>query len=149
MRYLYTLLLLAVIVSCDLDSTLGSSQTDKCALQWAEAYFNYDFMRAAKLTTPESHKWLRFTASNITEEDLEVVRQQEQPATVRLLTVDDVNDSIWQALVEVSNLVMLDSIGHPATAYEEPKEFRVNVVCRNRRMFVKMDGVPQPQRMKR
>ena len=140
------LLLLVVIVSCDLDGTQGSSQTDKCALQWAEAYFNYDLKRAAKLSTPESQKWLRFTASNITEEDLDVVRQQDQPATVTLAAVDDVNDSTWLAVVEVDHLVMPDSIGRPATVFDSPQLFRLNVVRRNNRMFVKMDGVPQPQR---
>ena len=40
---------------------------------FAEAYFNYDFEKAKRMVTPESEKWLRFIASNITQEDIDLV----------------------------------------------------------------------------
>lgn len=146
MRYLYALLLLAIIAGCDFDSNDGSVQSDECALQWAEAFFNYNFKRAAKLTTPESQKWLRYAASNMTEEDLDVIRQQDEPAEVTLVSIDEVDDTTWQAVVEVDHLVMPDTIGHPVKPYGQPKQFSLSIVRRNKRMFVHMNGLPHPHK---
>jgi hypothetical protein len=143
MRLLY-LFVIAILTACVDINSHGSKQADEAAVRWAEAYFNYDFNQAQRLTTSDSHKWLRFVATNLTEQDLEVIRQQDEPAHVKLIACDIESDSTWTAVVEVNNYVFPDSIGQPAELVEDSRQFKVSVVRQDGRMFVRMKGVPRP-----
>lgn len=144
MRQLCFSLLAALLLSCDLDSEGGGSKADEVATDWAEAYFNYDFKRADRLVAPEGRKWLRFAASNLTQEDIEVLQQQSELARVELTDCEYLTDSTWEATLEVSNFVMPDTIGRAARVFDEAVRFTVPVVSRNGRMYVKMEGLPRP-----
>lgn len=123
----------------------GGSEVDDAAISWADAYFNFDLKKAQRYTTPESRIWLSFLASNITENDLTIIRQQEESAIVELTSSEQINDSTWLTTMTVSNFMMMDSIGQTGHMVDEA-EFTVPVVKRNKRTFVRMEGLPRSGR---
>lgn len=141
-RFFLFMLLTIAAMACHFDNQDGSEQADLAVTEWAEAYFNCQFEKAARLVTPESRKWLRFAATNITEKDIEVLRALDAGATVILVSCEQENDTTWAAVVDVEHFLLTDSLdqgGHMA----DEGTFRVNVVERNQRMYVKMEGLPQ------
>jgi len=139
---LSTVVLLA-FSSCDLLNKEGSEIVDEAATQWAEAYFNYQFDRASKYVTPESRKWIRFAASNLSEQDIDLLRQQENMAAVSLLDCELADDSTWIATIEVSNYVKTDSLNLVGHLVDNDTKFQIKIVERDKRMYVKMEGLPQ------
>lgn len=126
----------------------GSEQADEAALRWGAAYFNYDLKEAARLSTPESRKWIEFVASNMTEGDVELLRSLDEEPAVELYECVQENDSTWTVGLDVSHFVEPDTIGQPGRLTEEG-DFRVTVVSRNGRAYVKMEGLPQNERHSR
>ena len=51
-------------------------QATAVAVEWGEAFFNCDYHAAEALCTPESRRWLQFAASNTTQQDLDLLKQQ-------------------------------------------------------------------------
>ncbi len=142
-RFLLSAIMAFTFLSCDFGNTEGSDLTDEAAVQWAEAYFNYQFERATRYVTPESRKWLRFAATNMSEQDVEVLRKQDGPAEVSLLDCMQTDDSTWTATIEVSRFMERDSLNTPGHMVTGDVEFEVQIVERNKRMFVKMEGLPR------
>ena len=56
---------------------------------FADAYFNYDFGEALKMVTPESEKWLRFAASNVTQGDVDLLNAQDDDWKEKILAYAD------------------------------------------------------------
>lgn len=138
---------LSLFTSC-FDNEEGSDVVDDAATCWADAYFNYDLKTAQRYVTPESRDWLSFLASNMTEADVEILRQQDEEAVVQLVSCEQVDDSTWMATLTVSNFMMIDSLGQTGHMVGEA-EFSVPVVQRNKRTFVRMEGLPRSGRQSR
>jgi hypothetical protein len=131
-----------LLFSSCFDNEEGSDAEDDAAIRWADAYFNYDLRTAQRYVTPESRTWLSFLASNMTEADVEILRQQDESATIQLTSCKQVNDSTWMASLSVRNFMIIDSIGQTGHIVSEA-EFTVPIVKRNKRTFVKMNGLPR------
>ena len=144
-RFLY-FALLVLTVGCDVAMD-DDSKAIKVAEQWAEAYFNDDFHEAIKHATPDSEDWLRYAASNATNEDLQLL--DATPATV---TADDgfpiANDTLRVVTLHVNNYLENTALGSSAKQVKEGT-FRVNVVKHDGEWLVKMEGLPQSERQSR
>ena len=79
------------------------------AKDFAQHYFNFRLKQAATLCTQESKKWIEFRATNITQEDLDVLNSQTDTAVCDI-EESEVNGSEATALVSVSNFLLCDSI---------------------------------------
>lgn len=112
---------------------------------FAEAYFNYDFRQAEKYVTPESGKWLRFAASNVTQEDLDMINAQELAATAVVSDCLQTDDSTFQATVEVCNFLQKDSLEMPGTIVDQAL-FKVMAVEREGNYLVRMACLPRSER---
>jgi ketosteroid isomerase-like protein len=114
--------------------------------KFAEAYFNYDFETAMKLTTADSEKWLRYAASNIHQADVDVLRSQEEGASVSIddITIDD-GDTTASALVTVHNYMRLDTIGNAGRMISQA-QFRLNMVMESDKWRIKMEGLPRSEK---
>jgi hypothetical protein len=140
----YVMKKVAILVSVVLLAT-ACSETPKApdalvsdkALAFAEAYLNYDYQEALRHVTPESEKWLRYAASNLTQEDIDAVNGQEEAATVEADDVTWTSDSTAVVAITASNLMVKDSIGKAAYWHEEA-EYRLTVVKRDGRYYVRM-----------
>lgn len=138
---------LLLISACGQDTNDSDEKFSQQALAFGEAYFNYDYEDAAKLVTPESEKWLSFAASNITQEDIDLINSHDR-ATV---TVDDFtlnNDSTAMVTLIVKDFVQKDTLFRPASVTDEA-EFQLEVVRREGKYFIKMEGLPQSERQNR
>lgn len=112
--------LFAVVALCS--SCKGDNPSDAIeqgARQFAEAYFNLQFKKAAQWTTPGSRQWLEFRASNITEADIEVYNAQQQTATCEVEDIRQMDDTTALVTIKMHNLLAADSIGTVASIKDE------------------------------
>ena len=115
---------------------------------FAEAYFNYEFSTALKLVTPESEKWLHFAASNMTQEDIDLLNARQEAAAVSVEDCAYLNDSTTAATLRVTNFMVKDSIGHAGHFVDEAL-FKLLLVDRDGKYYVRMDGLPRSERQSR
>ena len=148
MRYCaFAFVCLFLFSACSQDQTDSEEKYSQQALAFAEAYFNYDYKEASKLVTPESRKWLSFAASNITQEDIDLINAQDG-ATVTVSDFTYYNDSTAMVTLDVENFVRKDTLFRSASVIEKDR-FRLEVVRRDREYLVKMEGLPQSERQNR
>jgi hypothetical protein len=143
MNILLCLLATVLLTGC----TVGENDAERVAHQWGEAYFNYQFKQALDFSTPESERWLRFAASNITQADLDALQKNGQ-AVVSLDGYYAGSDTTGTAYLNVSNWLCPDSIGH-AGSLQEQATFQVSLVKRDGRWMVRMEGLPRSERQSR
>lgn len=136
-------LLVAFTYSCEHLPTSHGSQAENVVDSFCQTYFSYQFERAMAFVTDESHKWLIYAASNVHQEDVDLMRSQESTASV---DVDEViapeNDTIGYALVSVDNHLVMDSIGEVGHMRDNA-QYRLGMVKRGGKWKIKMDGLPR------
>ena len=133
------------LTACSESHHVLDEQVEKCANAFAEAYFNYEFMEARERVTPESEKWLRFAASNMTQEDIDMLNAKSVPATTAVNDITTVDDTTAIAVVEVKDFLQKDSIGKAGSIVDEAT-FALTVVKRDKEYFVRMEGLPRSER---
>ena len=104
----------AALTACDETTGKGQDVTQHVVAAWADAYFNYDFRRAQKYVTPESRKWLQFAATNVTQDDVDILRAQDEGATVTVSNYEETDDSTALVTLHVQGSIICDTIGRPA-----------------------------------
>lgn len=87
---------------------------EQSVVGFAQNYFNLRYQKAINACTPESEKWVRFKATNITQEDVDVYNSKRDTAECDVESID-LDDDKATAIVEVRNFLNCDSIGKPAT----------------------------------
>lgn len=137
-----------LLLSCDETRGEGREASERVATKWAEAYFNYDFERAAKYVTPESRKWLAFAASNVYQADIDVLRAQEQGARVSMDGYEATSDSSCVVCLEVDNFLLRDSIGKAGHIVSGCR-FNITLVRREGRLMVRMEDLPRSEKRSR
>ena len=80
------------------------------ARQFAQSYFNMRFGQAAGLCTENSVKWIKYHASNISQDDIDVLDSQTDTAVCEIDDIDDSGDSATVSMT-VRNFLRCDSIG--------------------------------------
>lgn len=114
--------------------------------RFAESYFNYDFKNAMQYCTPDSKKWLAYIASNISEADLVVLRDQEEGASVSIKDIEiHGNDSTGVVRMIVRNFMCVDTIGRSGRMKPEGI-FVFNIVKREGRWLIRMGGLPRNEK---
>jgi hypothetical protein len=136
-----------LMTGCSLVMTDDNEAMDVAA-RWAEAYFNYDFHEAEQFVTPESERWLRFAASNTTEHDLQLVQEDGEA----IVDVDDffteANDTLRIVQLRVRNFVSATLPADSAHRVEEAL-FNITTVLRDGKWKVRMEGLPQSEKLSR
>ena len=145
MRQLFLLLTTVFIASCSF-SPDGDDAALEVATDWAEAYFNCDFHDAAEYATEESGKWLRFAASNTTEQDLQTIAGKATATADDYFTV--ANDTLRVVTLHVRNFLKPVALGSPAQLQEEGT-FLVTVVKRDGKWKVRMEDLPRSEKQSR
>jgi len=146
----YALFLIGALclTACSESHHVRDEQVEECANAFAEAYFNYDFMEARERVAPESEKWLRFAASSMTQEDIDMLNAKSVMATTTVNGITTVNDTTAIAVVEVKDFLQKDSIGKTGSIVDEAT-FALTVIKRNKKYFVRMEGLPRSERQNR
>lgn len=145
MRQLFFFLTAITMASCNVGIEGDDAALDVAA-NWADAYFNCDFHEAANYATPESDKWLRFAASNTTEQDLQTLEGKATATADEYFT--EANDTLRVVTLHVRNFLKPVAVGTPAQLQEEGT-FLVTVVKRDGKWKVRMEGLPQSEKQSR
>lgn len=101
---------LLITTSCE-NHADGSERQMMLALDsFAVSYYNWQYHRALRFCTSESEPWLKFAASQVTQEDIELLHQ-EAMATYEVQSIDYADDTTAYANITVFNFLQPDSIG--------------------------------------
>lgn len=110
---------------------------------FADAYFNYDFQTAAKFCSPESSKWLRYEASQMTQADVDRLASKGFGAAHSIVDVENLSDSLAQYTLDVNDYyatAALDSVGRVV----DHMLFKVSLRRRNNNWEVVLDSPLRP-----
>ena len=116
--------------------------------QFASNYFNFKLKEAIPLCTPESEKWIRFMASNIFQEDIDVINNNTESTTHETDEVNYVNDTLATVKCDAYNVFKIDTIGRPERISEH-EVYNINVVKRDGKWLIKMEGPLQSEKQNR
>jgi hypothetical protein len=139
------LLVLAMLIACGESRDGSEKQLYEVVDSFSTGYFNYDLMKAERFSTDDSRKWLQFIASNILQDDVDLLRQQDLPATV---TIDELNytgDSTAVVGITAHDFLRLDSIGKSGVITSEAT-FRLNAQIINGKWKIRMEGPLRSER---
>ena len=114
--------------------------------QFASNYFNLKLKEAIPLCTPESEKWIRFMASNIFQEDIDVINNNTESTTHETDEVNYVNDTLATVKFDAYNVFKIDTIGRPGRKSEH-EVYNINVVKRDGRWLIIMEGPLQSEKL--
>lgn len=151
MHRLLTICCMLAAIYTTLGCDASSSERDAIgdvAQTWADSYFNFDYDKAQTLTDTDSHKWLSLAASNITEDDITVIRAQQTGASVNVRSVEMKGENEATVGIEVTDLLVADSIGKPMRPISSAI-YNINMVRCGERWLVRMAGLPQSERQSR
>ncbi len=139
-------LFLGIFCSCSDHSTDRQKRLAECVDSFSTSYFNYQFEQARRFVTPDSEKWLQLAASNVMKEDIDVLLQQEQGATIEIedFQMSDA-DSVATVRVKVNHYLPLHKIGIPAVIRDEDI-FHLNAVESNGIWKIRMATLPRSEK---
>ena len=143
------LLIFALMLSLTACSMLqdDDDQATAVAVEWGEAFFNCDYHAAEALSTPESRRWLQFAASNTTQHDLDMLKQQAADVEATDF-FPDASDTLRVVELVVRNSVS-PSINGGESSQQPEALFHVTVVKRNGSWQVRMAGLPRSEKQSR
>ena len=142
------LLIWALALSLTACSMLrDDDQATAVAVEWGEAFFNCDYHAAEALCTPESRRWLQFAASNTTQHDLDMLRQQAAQVEATEF-FPEASDTLRVVELVVRNSVSPTIHGGESAQVEEAL-FHVTVVKRNGSWQVRMANLPRSEKQSR
>lgn len=123
------------LCSCSYEDENGAENRTK---QFAQDYFNLRFEQAASFCTDGSAKWIKYHASNIRQEDIDILDSQTDTATCE---VDDFTSegNSATAVIHVENFLCCDSIGRKSHICKNAS-FRVSLKRKNEVWLVHLDG---------
>ena len=142
------LMVIMVPLGCSLSGNDANS-IGKVAQAWADSYFNFDYDKAETLVTADSHKWIAMAASNISEQDIAVIRSQEFAASASVQDVEwtEGSSQAWVS-IEMKDVLVADTIGRPMHALPSAI-YKICVVKSGNEWKVRMAGLPQNEMQNR
>lgn len=133
-----------LIAACS--SHKNEHKLKETANSFAETFFNWQLNEALPYCTPESKKWIEYAGSQITQEDIDLLKTQDEGASHQL---EDINyqagDTTATIVVKVKNVMLLDSIGKSGKIMEKAS-FQIHLCYRNKQWKVLLTSLPRPMR---
>ena len=115
---------------------------------FAENSFNFRLADSRMFCTEESAAWLSFLASNMQQEDVDILKAQDKGATCKALSINIINDTTATACYRVFNFMRIDTLGR-AGKMTEQADYTITLVKRHSKWHVKMEGLLQSERQNR
>lgn len=104
--------LVAALCLASACSLKDDAAVESCAKSFGQNYFNLRLQQASGLCTDRSYKWIEFYASNISQDDVDVLNTQTDSALCDIDDIDIDGDSA-RVKMTVRNFLLCDSIGRP------------------------------------
>lgn len=132
----------ALCLSC---TSSDETNIDADVKAFACSYFNFRYSDALNFCTPESEKWIKFKASNISQADIDVVNNQTDTAECEVDGIDMNDDGTATAHVEIKNFLLNDSIGKAGVMCKSAK-FSFTLFKHADHWKVHLSSLPQTER---
>lgn len=141
---LFGVLLGLALSGCSLHKN-EEEQISECVDSFAVNYFNWHYAQASKYCSTDSKRWLQFVASQVTKDDLEMLRNKQTALSVEIENIDLQSEK--QAIVGicVDNYIAPRSF---AAALQEVERgyFELIVIKLDKRWVVKMEALPRSEK---
>jgi len=143
-NYILALILTLSAAGCHESREQQREASAQAITAFATHFFNWRYVDALPLVAPESERWLRLLASNVSEEDVELLRNRDADAVVTLEHIDmaDMTDTAAMATVVVTDYYVSDTLGRPAHLVDKGR-YHFLMVRRDGKWTVKMEGLPR------
>jgi hypothetical protein len=148
MKYYLLSIMLFLLAGCQLHDDNSPNAVDKPLNAWAEAYFTFNYEDALEYMTPESEKWIRFAATNITEKDIDFIKGQNNVVKIEILDRQITADTTCVSRIRVSDFVQLRFVGQDSKVVDKA-EFQIPLVKRDGKWLVRMEGQLQSGKQSR
>lgn len=112
--------LVAALCLASACSLKDDAAVESCAKSFGQNYFNLRLQQASGLCTDRSYKWIEFYASNISQNDVDVLNTQTDSALCDIDDIDIDGDSA-RVKMTVRNFLLCDSIGRPGRMCKQGK----------------------------
>lgn len=114
---------------------------------FATAFFNYQFKAAARYVDKASEKWLQYAATNVTQEDVDLLRAQKEGAAVNIddILFTDPQETTAEIHITARHFLWHDSIGKPGSVINEGK-FKFKAYLEEGHWDIRMEGLPQNEK---
>ena len=112
--------LVAALCLASACSLKDDAAVETCAKSFGQNYFNLRLQQASGLCTDRSYKWIEFYASNISQDDVDVLNAQTDSALCDIDDIDIDGDSA-RVKMTVRNFLLCDSIGRPGRMCKQGK----------------------------
>ena len=103
-----------LMVGCGQYSGASEGKLTQTVDSFATYYYNWQFHRALHFVTPQSEQWLRLCASQLTQEDVDLLNQQTEKPSYVIDELELIDDSTARVSITVHNYLLTDTIGQPA-----------------------------------
>ena len=149
MKYYILFFLSFLMTGCQLQDGSGTSDADKALTSWADAYFNFNYEKALEYMTPESGRWIRFAASNITEQDVAFIKEQNPQTQIEIVNSQlSEADTVCNANIHVSHFIQL-GFSAQDNQVVDGADFQIQLVKRNGNWLVRTEGLPRSGKQSR
>lgn len=140
--------LVLFLSSCDGVHDDKKNGVEAAAEEFAVCFFSFDLEKARGLSVPESDKWLRFYADNVTDGEVKDFIEEGEGVSCKAVDTRVLTDTSAVVCCEVSGF--LDNTSFDvAPRISDSGVFEFNLVKRGNRWLVKMEGLPQNGRQNR
>lgn len=112
--------LVAALCLASACSLKDDAAVESCAKSFGQNYFNLRLQQASGLCTDRSYKWIEFYASNISQNDVDVLNTQTDSALCDIDDIDIDGDSA-RVKMTVRNFLLCDSIGRSGRMCKQGK----------------------------
>lgn len=109
---------IAVPKDCHDDDT---EELEATVDSFATHFFNWQFQQALPYCTPDSRKWMRYMASQVSQADVDTLRNLPEGASVKIEDIDRQDDSTAVASITVKNFLPMDTLGTVAAPCPEAR----------------------------
>lgn len=114
--------LCSTVMSCYKKTSGGNDieeQAAEAATNFAASYFNYRLDKAAACSTPEAKAQICYLATNLTEEDIAMLRNKNTVATCEVDGITFANDSCAEATCLIKDCYIKDTIGTKGQVFDK------------------------------
>ncbi len=136
----FTIFFPLLFIACSSRHHGDESQLKDTVDSFATAYFNWHYKESLPFCTRESEPWLRYAASNVHQEDVDILRTKEEGASHEITEITYSNNgSTAHARIIVKNFLQMDTIG-TAGHIVRAAQIEIPLILHNGKWLVRMEG---------
>lgn len=143
LRLTLTTVIMYLLAACQSSILKQEQEAEECAIRFAQSYYRFELDEALNYCTEDSRPWVVWLASNISQTDIDSIRQLQEAPTVKLLQLAaDTAEDNARAYLRIQHFYSLDSLGKPGQTIEQA-DICLQLHFESNEWKVRMVGPPQ------